>query len=109
MPVYLDIDDWLDSSYFPNGCLEFVRSGRQQWNNSPDIEWSFAPFCLCLIHDFSYLFHALMRKFRIIPISSCSRLWQWYRNRPGKCSKRISTRTRSPGMTNTVSFHPSST
>lgn len=47
-------------------------------------------------------------KFIIIPMSSCSRLWQWSRNMPRWLSNRVMTSTASSGKTRTVSFHPRS-
>jgi hypothetical protein len=46
------------------------------------------------------------KKSRIMPMSSCSRLWQWYINKPLKSWKGFMIRTFSPGITSTVSFRP---
>ncbi len=56
--VYLGIDDWLNSPYFPNGRLKFASSDRQQWNSPIDFECSFAHFLLCLSHVGLWLSHA---------------------------------------------------
>ena len=45
---------------------------------------------------------------RIMSRSSCSRMWQWYMNRPAKSSKRTTMSTISFGLTRTVSLRPSS-
>src|SRR6266550_693869 len=45
---------------------------------------------------------------RIMSRSSCSRMWQWYMNRPAKASKRTRISTTSFALTRTVSFRPSS-
>ena len=47
-----------------------------------------------------------MRKFGIITMSSCPRMWQGERHRPGKVEKVTCTRTVSPGRTSTVSVQP---
>ena len=46
---------------------------------------------------------------RIMPMSSCSRIWQWNMKRPLKSPKGLRMRTRSPAETRTVSLRPLST
>ncbi|HQT71720.1 MAG TPA: hypothetical protein PLE48_15045 [Thiobacillus sp.] len=50
-PICIGINNGLESTHLPSGFFEYVRSDRQQWNASIDIERPLAVFCVRLTHD----------------------------------------------------------